>query len=216
MPNNQSKDELSDRIKRVVESRTRQAMRRNQADDRRQWRQKDPLRGLFWGFLLVLLGVLFFANEQKWLVEGRWWEALVIGIGSIFCIDAFFHYLNPVARPYTPGRLTPGIILLAVGIVLVVGFSSWWPLSIALIASGAALFFSSWVLQREIEKRTSTQVTLQQSEIRYRQIIDNANSLILEMDTRGNITFINKFAREFFGYKGRRNPGTQCPGYNYR
>jgi PAS domain S-box-containing protein len=201
MPKNQSKDELGERIRRRVEYRARRAIRQSQASERRKWRQKDPLRGLFWGLLLVLLGVLFFASEQHWLAGGRWWEALLIGVGAIFIIDAMFHYANPVARPYTPGRLTPGIIMLAAGIVLVLGFTSWWPLAIALIASGAALFFSSWVLQREIEKRTSTQATLKQSEIRYRQIIDNANSLILEMDTRGNITFMNKFAREFFGYK---------------
>jgi PAS domain S-box-containing protein len=213
VPQNNRPEDFGEKIKRLVESRVEQAISRSQVEDRRRWRQKDPLRGLFWGFLLILLGMLFFANEQQWLESGRWWEAMVIGLGAVFTLDAVFHYLNPVARPYTPGRLTPGIILLAVGIVLVVGFESWWPLAIGLIATGAALFFSSWVLQREIEKRTTTQVTLQKSEIRYRQIIDNANSLILEMDTRGNITFINKFAREFFGYQeadivGRNALGT--------
>ncbi len=199
MPDKKAKDKLDATIQQVVEHRALEAVRKSRMEERRRWRQKDPLRGLFWGLLLVLLGVLFFANEQKWLVEGLWWEALVIGLGAIFIIDALFHYLNPMARPYTPGRLSPGIILLAAGIVLVVGFQNWvWP--IALVATGAALFFSAWVLQREIEKRTSTQVTLQKSEARYRQIIDNANSLILEMDTRGNITFINEFARQFFGY----------------
>jgi PAS domain S-box-containing protein len=201
MRNNRNNEELGDRLKRTIEYRTRQAIREAQKSDRRKWRKKDPLRGLIWGLILVLLGVLFFASELKWLNGSLWWESLLTGFGAIFFIDALFHYLNREARPYTPGRLTPGIIMLAAGIVLIVGFSSWWPLAIALTASGAALFFSSWVLQREIERRTTTQVTLQQSELRYRQIIDNANSLIMEMDTRGNITFINKFAREFFGFK---------------
>jgi hypothetical protein len=181
MSKNKFKDDTGERIKRVIEYKTRKAIREAQAADRRKNRPQDPLRGLFWGLLLVLLGVLFFLNEQKWLVGGRWWEALAIGIGAAFVVDAIFHYLNPAARPYTPGRLTPGIIMLAVGLVLLVGIATWWP--VALVATGAALFFSSWVLQREIEKRTSTQVTLQQSENRYRQIIDNANSLIVEMDT---------------------------------
>jgi PAS domain-containing protein len=74
------------------------------------------------------------------------------------------------------------------------------------VASGTgghriSLFISSWVVQREIEKRKSTQETLQKSEIKYRNIIDNANSIIMELDTLGNITFINRFALEFFGYK---------------
>ncbi|HSW58474.1 MAG TPA: PAS domain S-box protein [Dehalococcoidales bacterium] len=214
MPESQDQENLGEKNITAVEQPAHQALPKSRLDAQGKWRQKDPLRGLIWGLLLILVGVLFFANEQQWLTGGLWWEALVIGLGAVFIIDALFHYFNPAARPYTPGRLSPGIILLAIGIVLMAGFATWWP--VALIATGAALFFSSWVLQREIERRTSTQVTLQQSERRYRQIIDNANSLILEMDTRGNVTFINKFAREFFGYKeeeivGRNALGTIIP-----
>ena len=35
---------------------------------------------------------------------------------------------------------------------------------------------------------------------RYKQIVDKANSIILLMDTKGNITFLNQFADKFFGY----------------
>ena len=36
--------------------------------------------------------------------------------------------------------------------------------------------------------------------IRYRQIVENANSIIMMMDTKGNITFFNNFAQRFFGF----------------
>jgi PAS domain S-box-containing protein len=41
---------------------------------------------------------------------------------------------------------------------------------------------------------------LKQSEQKYRQIVENANSIILLMDKKGNITFLNQFAQRFFGF----------------
>ena len=41
---------------------------------------------------------------------------------------------------------------------------------------------------------------LKASEQRYRQIVQNANSIILLMDIKGNITFFNQFAQRFFGF----------------
>ncbi|MDD5109147.1 MAG: PAS domain-containing protein [Candidatus Omnitrophica bacterium] len=35
---------------------------------------------------------------------------------------------------------------------------------------------------------------------RYKQIVDNANSIILLMDIKGNITFLNPFGQRFFGF----------------
>jgi PAS domain-containing protein len=149
--------------------------------------------------LLILLGLLFFANQQGWIPDAaRWWEIFAVGMGSILIIDAIIHYIDPVSRSFTAGRLVPGIIFLFIGLAFLFGWNNWWPL--ALVGTGCGLFFSSWVVQREIEKRRITQETLQQSEIKYRHIIDNANSIIMEMDTKADVTFINKFGQEFFGY----------------
>ena len=35
---------------------------------------------------------------------------------------------------------------------------------------------------------------------RYEQIVENANSIMLIMDTKGVITFFNKYAQRFFGF----------------
>ena len=93
-------------------------------------------------------------------------------------------------------------------------FQCAWPL--ALIVAGVSVLFFSWFLQREIEKRKTTQETLHESEVKYRHIIDNANSVIMEIDTNGNITFINKFALDFFGFReeeilGHNMSGTILP-----
>jgi PAS domain S-box-containing protein len=199
MPNEDLGKKIRDIVQQEVDYRTRKDRRRTQRDFYRQRKPRDPLRGLFWGLLFVLLGVLLFASQSDWLNGSVWWEVFATGLGAIFIIDALVHYWNPSSRSYTLGRLIPGLIFLCIGLAFLFGFTQWWPL--ALVAIGVSIFFSSWVLQREIEKRRITQETLYQSEEKYQHIIDNANSIIMEMDTRGNIIFLNKFAQQFFGYQ---------------
>ncbi len=64
--------------------------------------------------------------------------------------------------------------------------------------------------------RWQTQAALAQSEKKYRELVESANSIILRLDMVGNITFINKFAEDFFGYAreeilGRNVVGTIVP-----
>jgi len=54
------------------------------------------------------------------------------------------------------------------------------------------------------------------SEQKYRELVENANSIILRVDPDWNITFINNFARNFFGYTqeellGKNVVGTIVP-----
>ncbi len=57
---------------------------------------------------------------------------------------------------------------------------------------------------------------LKESEERYRELVENANSIILRRDPKGRITFFNKFAQKFFGYTedgilGKNVVGTIVP-----
>lgn len=57
---------------------------------------------------------------------------------------------------------------------------------------------------------------VQQSEENYRTLVQNANSIILRLDPRGNITFFNTYAQNFFGFReeeilGRNVVGTIVP-----
>jgi PAS domain S-box-containing protein len=54
-------------------------------------------------------------------------------------------------------------------------------------------------LHNEIDQRQKSQVALEQSERKYRELVENANSIILRLDDRGIITFFNEFAQRFFG-----------------
>jgi len=56
------------------------------------------------------------------------------------------------------------------------------------------------LLQQEIAQRVQAEEALRRSEAKYRDLVENANSIILQLDPSGNITFFNRFAEEFFGY----------------
>ena len=43
--------------------------------------------------------------------------------------------------------------------------------------------------------------TLEQNEDYYRRLVQDANSIILRMDTQGRIVFVNAFAQKFFGFQ---------------
>jgi len=55
-------------------------------------------------------------------------------------------------------------------------------------------------LIREIEERQKSRVALEQSERKYRELVENANSIILRVNNQGTITFFNEFAEKFFGF----------------
>lgn len=55
-------------------------------------------------------------------------------------------------------------------------------------------------LLREMATREQVEQALRESEVKYRELVQNANSIILRLDTQGNITFFNEFAQTFFGY----------------
>jgi PAS domain S-box-containing protein len=66
------------------------------------------------------------------------------------------------------------------------------------------------VIRRRVEN------ALRESEHKYRELVENANSIIFRMDTEGRVTFLNEFAQRFFGYTeeeilGRPAVGTVVP-----
>lgn len=52
----------------------------------------------------------------------------------------------------------------------------------------------------DVTARKKVEEALRESEAKYRELVQNANSIIFRMDTQGNITFFNEFAQSFFGY----------------
>ncbi len=60
------------------------------------------------------------------------------------------------------------------------------------------------------------EAALNEGEKKYRELVENANSIIMRRDLEGNVTFFNEFAQRFFGYRekeilGRNVLGTIIP-----
>ncbi len=72
---------------------------------------------------------------------------------------------------------------------------------------------------RMVQERNKAEAALRESEKNYRELVQNANSIIMRMDTEGKITFFNTYARNFFGYReeeiiGKNVVGTIVPERN--
>ncbi|NYT06070.1 MAG: PAS domain S-box protein [Methanomicrobiales archaeon] len=51
-------------------------------------------------------------------------------------------------------------------------------------------------------QRWHSEDALARSQEQYRELVNNANSIIIKIDKNANITFFNEFAQQFFGYSG--------------
>jgi PAS domain S-box-containing protein len=72
------------------------------------------------------------------------------------------------------------------------------------------------LLRKEIEERELAERAVAERETQYRVLVESANSVILRWSPDGRVTFFNRFAQEFFGYRedeiiGRNIVGTIVP-----
>jgi diguanylate cyclase (GGDEF)-like protein/PAS domain S-box-containing protein len=75
-------------------------------------------------------------------------------------------------------------------------------------------------LSLDITERVRTERALEESERKYRELVDEAASIILRFDSRGVVTFFNEYAQRFFGYReeeivGRNVVGTIVPEHEF-
>jgi two-component system, cell cycle sensor histidine kinase and response regulator CckA len=92
------------------------------------------------------------------------------------------------------------------------------------------LFLWNHSLRGAVRKRTAelegSREALRESEERYRELVEQAGSIILRMDCEGRICFLNEYAQRFFGYQldevigqsviGTIVPETDLAGKNLR
>jgi PAS domain S-box-containing protein len=72
------------------------------------------------------------------------------------------------------------------------------------------------VVSRDVTERQRAQAALSESERKYRELVEHANSIILRWACDGRIIFLNEFGQRFFGYTeqeicGRHVIGTIVP-----
>jgi len=92
----------------------------------------------------------------------------------------------------------------------------WESTSISAIKNDEGEITHFVAVKQDITDRKKAEQAIMESRAKYRDLVENANCIIFQMDTRGNITFFNRFAQEFFGYSeaeilGRSVVGTIAP-----
>lgn len=65
---------------------------------------------------------------------------------------------------------------------------------------------------RDMTDQKLASEALKKSEERYRELVQNANSIILRIDTEGRVTFFNEFAQAFLGYRAEEILGRSVIG----
>ncbi len=68
------------------------------------------------------------------------------------------------------------------------------------------------VIGQDITDYVRIRDLLRKSEVRYQDLLDRANSIVLRVDTRGIIRFINKFGAAFFGFTPEELVGKNLVG----
>ncbi len=100
------------------------------------------------------------------------------------------------------------------------GFRDRWFLIIGVLMLTTIVWtsyvFSAFKIVKEEEKRKQAETALKESEEKYRELVESANSIILRRDVSGRVTFLNGFAQRFFGYSeeeilGKNVIGTIVP-----
>jgi PAS domain S-box-containing protein len=93
----------------------------------------------------------------------------------------------------------------------VAGLDSWFSVS---VYSPQKEYFVA--VFDDITSRKQAEESLKKSEQRYRELVENANSIIMRTDGKLNITYMNQYGLKFFGYSekeliGRSVMGTTVP-----
>jgi diguanylate cyclase (GGDEF)-like protein/PAS domain S-box-containing protein len=107
----------------------------------------------------------------------------------------------------TPHKTPPWLVRTLAGLLVVLAATLWVVLKLRGL---------NHKLRREMAERAEAETALAASEEKYRELVDNANTIVLRMGVDGTVTYFNEFAERFFGYQaeeilGRHVLGTIVP-----
>jgi hypothetical protein len=108
---------------------------------------RDRIGRVFFGIIVIWLGVSFLLREHDFLYHSDWWAYFLFGLGIIFIAEAIVRMILPeFKRPYL-GKMIVGSIFLALGANNIYGMEEWWP--VILIAAGVAIILLTFVRKNE-------------------------------------------------------------------
>ncbi|WP_333333049.1 PAS domain S-box protein [Microcoleus sp. LAD1_D3] len=174
----------------------------------------EPETGVYWGLTGLIIdknslieeaGLNDSSAKLQYSLRGQDGKG---ASGRVFFGDGSIFHHNPVMLEVTlPNGSWQLAAIPAGGWPANSPFRGWLLFGGGLLAllSGVAVF--SWVYGR---------AKLRSSEAKYRQLVENANSMIVQLDSEGKITFFNECAETFFGYSeaeiiGKSAIGTIIP-----
>ncbi|MEG4058743.1 MULTISPECIES: PAS domain S-box protein [unclassified Microcoleus] len=174
----------------------------------------EPETGVYWGLTGLIIdknslieeaGLNDSSAKLQYALRGKDGKG---ASGPVFFGDGSIFQHNPVLLEVTlPNGSWQLAAIPAGGWPANSPFRGWLLFGGGLLAllSGGVVF--SWVYGR---------AKLRASEVKYRQLVENANSMIVQLDSEGKITFFNECAETFFGYSeaeiiGKSAIGTIIP-----
>jgi len=127
------------------------------------------------------------------------------------------------------GRICLACILLTIMAIhfsgrFATGYTSLDVLSTCIYLFAQLVIFENYESYKELERlrryseaqaraeREKAERALSETEVKYRELVESANSIILRMDNTGIVTFINEFAQGFFGYSEEEIIGKSVVG----
>jgi len=113
-----------------------------------KWR-RDPLSAIFFGLLILVVGLFLLLAAMNVIAWGEWWAFLLLGIGAVLIIEALVRYAMPAYRRPIFARMFIGLILLCIGAANIANLETWWP--VAVIVVGLAIL--AYGIQRAIRPR---------------------------------------------------------------
>ena len=109
-------------------------------DEKGEKYRRDPFSAIFLGLFILMVAALWFLRREGIIVSGEWWQWGMVGLGSIVIIDRLIRYASPVHRRPMFGRIIVGAILIGVGVSLIHGIETWWPIIVGVVGVAVIIY----------------------------------------------------------------------------